>query len=471
MRDPNDEPCAAEDDDVPGSVQVPALVATVTRPGAPAVDARLDLRPLVVGTASDCDLVVDDPLVSARHCELSLTREGVVLRDLGSKSGTLLAGGVSVREVVLPAGVPVTLGASELVLRQAGAPSLIPVSAEGRFGDAVGQSLPMRALFATLERVAPTDRTVLLLGESGTGKEVLARSLHARSLRRDGPFVVFDCGATTPSLVEAELFGHVKGAFTGAAVARSGLLEEADGGTLFIDEIGELPLDLQPKLLRAIEDRRSRRIGSVEWTSFDARIVAATHRDLRAKIADGTFREDLYYRLAVVEVRVPPLRERKEDIPLLVERFLAAHRPPRSLSDLPPHALELLMRHAWPGNVRELRNVVERLLLFPELGDAVIAPLLSAAAPALPAAGADPAAAQTPEALVEMVKELERTTAPLLHLGYLAARDAVLEMFDRTFISMALREWHDNVSDAAGAMGLSRSQLYRILDRLGMRPK
>jgi DNA-binding NtrC family response regulator len=346
------------------------------------------------------------------------------------------------------------------------------MSDEGRFGDAVGSSFPMRALFATLERVAPTDQTVLLLGESGTGKEVLARSLHARSPRNDGPFVVFDCGSTTASLVESELFGHVKGAFTGAAAAHEGLLEQADGGTLFIDEIGELPLDLQPKLLRALEDRKSRRLGSAEWKAFDTRVVAATHRDLRARVAEGTFREDLYYRLAVVEVRVPALRERKEDIPSLVERFLAARAPPLSLSHLPPHALKMLAGHDWPGNVRELRNVVERLVLFPELADKALGPLSHAASqtsqdpgPSIDLANPDPAQ------VLAVLDDLERTTAPLLRLPLQVARDALTEPFERVFITMKLREHDGNVSDAADSMGLSRSQLYRLLDRYDMRPR
>jgi DNA-binding NtrC family response regulator len=461
--DEEDTLCTVTGEGRQRSLRVPSVVATVTRAGAHPVEARLDLHPLVVGTAPDCGLVVFDPQVSRRHCELSLTRHGIVLRDLGSKNGTRL-GDVSIKEGTLPAGVTVTIGESELVLRAAGVPTLRPMSAEGRFGDAVGSSFPMRALFAALERVAPTDQTLLLRGESGTGKEVLARAIHAGSARRDGPFVVFDCGAVTPTLVESELFGHARGAFTGALAAQAGLLEQADGGTLFIDEIGELPIDLQPKLLRALEARQTRRVGATEWKPFDARIVAATHRDLRAGIAAGSFREDLYYRIAVVEVWVPALRDRKDDIPVLIERFLAARTPRRTLADLPAHAMSMLASHDWPGNVRELRNVVERLMLFPELAGQALGPLSRALVPAAPAASLE---AQR-EALEQ---ELERSMVPLLDLPFQMVRDGLMERIERKYLEMKLCQHDGNVTSASEDMGVSRNLVYRLLDRYGIPPR
>jgi two-component system, NtrC family, response regulator GlrR len=424
------------------AVELPSLEVVVSPARGKDLVARLAVAPVVVGVSPECDLVLADPRVSRRHCEVALTGRGVILRDLGSKNGTLL-GDVSIVEALLPLGRKATLGGSTLVVRVAGVPSILPLSTAARFGDALGGSIPMRALFARLERAAATSETILLLGESGTGKELLARGIHDASPRRGGPFVVFDCSAVAPGLVEAELFGYLKGAFTGAAQARAGLLEEASSGTLFIDELGELPLELQPKLLRALEARQVRRLGATSYTAFDARVVAATHRDLQSRVQSGAFREDLYYRLAVVLAIVPPLRERKDDIPLLVERFLAAQTPPRTLGDLPPTALEMLKAHHWPGNVRELRNTVARLTLFPDQGDQAI--VRSAPRPGEVGLG-----------------ELGR-------LPLREAREMVIEQFERTYLAARLREHGGNVTRAAEAMGISRQLVYRLMERHGVR--
>jgi transcriptional regulator with PAS, ATPase and Fis domain len=287
-----------------------------------------------------------------------------------------------------------------------------------------------------------------LLGESGTGKELLVRAIHDASPRKDGPFVVFDCSAVAPTLVEAELFGYEKGAFTGAVKAQEGLFEQADGGTLFIDELGELPLDLQPKLLRALESRQTRRLGARSMKRFDARVVAATHRDLRLRVASDAFRQDLYYRLAVVEVRVPPLRQRKDDIPLLVERFLAAHTPPRTLAELPKGTLELLASHDWPGNVRELRNAVARLVLFPHVTQEALFPGL----------------ADAPSA-----RSVGTSLGPLLDKPLRAAREEVVERFEQAYVAEKLKQHGGSVTRAAEAMEVSRQFLHRLLDRYGIR--
>ncbi len=458
MADGSNDHCTLTSTGSDGSLSVPSLVVSVAAPGAPAVEAPLALRPLRIGTSPACDIVLADPKVSRRHCEIALTPQGIVLRDLGSKNGTL-AGRVAIREAVLPEGVVVTLGGSELVVRRTGASTLVPMSPQGSFGGALGQSFVMRALFARLSRAAATAQTILLLGESGTGKEVLARAIHDESPRRDGPFVVLDCGAITANLVESEIFGYVRGAFTGAAGARAGLLEEANGGTLFIDEIGELPLDLQPKLLRALESRQVRRLGASAFQPFDARIVAATHRDLRARVAEGTFRQDLYYRIAVLEVHVPALRERKDDIPALVERFLAAHDPPRVLADLPPHALSLLEAHSFPGNVRELRNLVTRLVLFADLG--LDGPELRRGEAGVPA---------PPAAVAPGEGEGERQ-GKLLDLPLPAAREMVMERFERGYLAAKLSQHGGNISRAADAMGVSRQLVHRLIERYGMRAR
>ncbi|WP_232293159.1 sigma 54-interacting transcriptional regulator [Stigmatella aurantiaca] len=420
-------------------IHVPALRVVVRPPRGEPVAALLGLEPLVVGSRG-ADLLVPDRTISGKHCLLRLTEEGVLLRDLGSKNGLVMAG-VRLKEALLIPGAQVMMGQSVLSLELTGPPQQVPLWPEPHFGGALGASVRMRALFAQLHRVATGTETVLLLGESGTGKELLARAIHDASPRRDGPFVVFDCSAVAPSLIEAELFGAVKGAYTGAIQSREGLAEQANGGTLFLDEVGELPLELQPKLLRMLEAREVRPLGGSSVRTVDVRVVAATHRPLREQVSAGSFRQDLYYRLAVIEAHVPPLRERPEDIPLLVERLLASQSPPRTLADLPPHALEMLQAHRWPGNVRELRNAVTRLTLFPSLVSLL---------PGAEAATAHPSQEEPPLTLRE-------------------ARDAVIQSFERAYIRRHLEENEGNVSAAARRMGISRQMLHRMMVEHGVR--
>ncbi len=443
------------------AARLPALRVSVTPPNGPAVTASLGVRPLVIGTSAECDLTVTDPRMSRRHCELRLTGRGVALRDLDSKNGVLV-GDVPVLVGYLPALIPAKLGGSNLVIVPESGATILPLSRSDSYGDAVGSSLAMRAVFAMLERASPTDETILLLGESGTGKEVLARAIHANSPRRTGPFAVVDCGALAPTLVESELFGHVAGAATGLTSDRAGLLEQANGGTVLIDEIGELPLDLQPKLLRAIESREVRRVGSNKVRPFDARIVAATHRNLAARARDGSFRADLYFRLSVVEIHVPALRDRKDDIPMLVDRFLAARRPPMTIDSLPPHTLSLLRSHDWPGNVRELRNTVSRLLLFPEM-------VASSLAGQSALSGAPPSPSNPPPAPPPGGGPGEKDA--LLELPLPEARELVMEQFERRYVTERLGRHAGNVSRAAEAMGISRQLLHRLIERYGLRAK
>ena len=448
------------------SLRLPNLRVIVTPPDRRPLEAPLGLAPIVLGKSDECNLAVADAKVSRRHCELRITERGVLLRDLGSRNGTFVRD-VRVVEAFLPPAVPITIGDTTIVVQPVGGAAVLPLSSGHAFGDAVGSSLAMRALFAKLERAAPADETVLLLGESGTGKEVLARAIHEGSRRKGGPFVVVDCGAIASSIIEAELFGSVAGGFTGA-VNKAGLLEQAHRGTLFIDEIGEMPLDVQPKLLRAIESRQIRRLGSDKVQPIDVRVVAATHRNLRSKAAEGTFRQDLYYRLAVIEVLVPALRERKDDIPMLVERFLSNRNPPMKLSDLPAQTLPLLEGYDWPGNVRELRNTVARLVLFPELLSELFTPAKPLDAP--PDTRSPKSVAGAEAEAVEPDPETERM-GRLLELSLPEAREAVLEELERKYVAAKLRQCDGNISRAADSMGVSRQLVHRLLDRHGMRAK
>jgi transcriptional regulator with PAS, ATPase and Fis domain len=422
------------------AVSVPSLEVVLISPAAVEIVAPLEMAPLVVGTSPECAVVVDDPHVSRRHCVLTLGDDGVVLRDLDSKNGTFV-GDLQIREVVLRPGVAARVGQWKLCLRVTGAPRELTLSSAARFGEAVGGTLVMRALFARLEVAAATQETVLLVGESGTGKELLARAVHDASARRDGPFVVSDCSAVAPTLVESELFGFVRGAFTGADRDRAGIFEQAHGGTIFLDEIGELPLELQPKLLRALEARQARRVGGNAWQSFDARVVAATHRDLAAGMKSGAFRQDLYYRLAVLEARVPPLRERRDDIELLVERFLAAWSPPLTVHDLPPGSLAMLRAHDWPGNVRELRNALARMVVFRDAG------------PTAPGGSGNGGGGGD----------------AVLRLPLREARQQVVERFEQGYVAAQLDAHGGNVTRAAEAAGVSRQFLHRLVERYRIR--
>ncbi len=314
---------------------------------------------LTVGSDASNGLTLDDPFVSARHLRLEPRGAGWQVTDMGSTNGTFLSG-VRVMQAELPPGLPLSLGDCRLALElgppSPGRPSLF----EGLFSS----DPSMRQVFDLVERVAATEVPVTILGETGTGKELVARAIHARSPRREAPFIPVNCSAIAETLIESELFGHEKGAFSGADRLRKGAFEEAHGGTIFLDEIGELPVDLQPKLLRALELGEVKRVGASRPIQVNARIVAATHRDLRAAVRAGAFREDLYYRLCVVPVSIPPLRQRRGDIRSLAARFLEAAAP-RGLSIAwSEEALQKLEGYDWPGNIRQLRNVTQRALLF-----------------------------------------------------------------------------------------------------------
>jgi DNA-binding NtrC family response regulator len=322
----------------------------------PTRELPIDLPLVRVGSSEGNQVVVADPHVSRFHCEIGQTPEGFVIRDLESTNGTLVEG-LAVKEAILRSGVTITLGKTRVRFLADEAQVEIPPSGASAFGEVVGRSSRMRQIFGVLERIAPTDLTVTLIGQTGTGKDVFARSIHKASPRARGPFVVFDCGAVAPNLIESELFGHERGAFTGAVAERAGAFERAHGGTLLLDEIGELALDLQPKLLRAIEQRAVRRVGGDEELQVDVRLVAATNRNLEANVRTGKFREDLFFRLSVITLEIPPLEKRTDDLGLLVPALLA--QLGHAELEVLPETMKVLERYNWPGNARELRNVLE----------------------------------------------------------------------------------------------------------------
>jgi transcriptional regulator with GAF, ATPase, and Fis domain len=396
-----------------------------------------------IGSAENSTLRLQDRAVSRIHLELQVNASTIALRDLGSTNGTFI-GDVRVRDVDVTPGTIVRCGSSAFRIESSNEPMFVAISSHTQYGELVGASLPMRQVYTVLERVAASDTTLLIQGETGTGKDVVARSVHSTSARAKGPFVPVDCGAIPENLFESELFGHVRGAFTGAVANRAGAFEEASGGTLFLDEIGEMPLAMQAKLLRAIETRRVRRVGSSKETDVDVRIVCATNRRLATMVNEGTFREDLYYRLAVVEVSLPPLRERKDDIPAIAQ---ALYSKLRNTSDpIPPDILNGLVSRAFPGNVRELRNAIERAVT---MGDAARAPA--------PTATASSALPQGLETIVP------------LHLPLKDARDAWTSEFENVYIRAMMRKTNGNLTRAAELAGVSRRFLQRTIARLGLR--
>ncbi|MBI2338921.1 MAG: sigma 54-interacting transcriptional regulator [Deltaproteobacteria bacterium] len=341
-------------------VSKPCLV--ITQKGGEARRVDLPSSKVVLGSNASCDIVIDDEYVSGRHCRIVPDGGGFFLEDLNSTNGTWV-GEVRINRAALKRPIEFVIGKTRVRFDDAGADEAVLPMDQNHFCGLVGQTESMRLLFSRIARVAPTDQTVLVYGETGSGKELVARAIHELSPRRDKPYVILNCGAISVHLIESELFGHEKGAFTGAVARRAGAFEQANNGTLFLDEIGELPLELQPKLLRVLENRAIRRVGGDEEIPVDVRIVAATHKNLSEQVKKGTFREDLFFRLFVIPLSVPPLKDRKDDVPLLADYFLRQASPQSPLS-LSPEVLSKLAAYSWPGNVRELKNVVLRSLVF-----------------------------------------------------------------------------------------------------------
>jgi transcriptional regulator with GAF, ATPase, and Fis domain len=430
----------------PVALRVRELALEVIAGPAVGKRAAMSRRELSVGSHASNDLVIDDPAISRFHFRIVADEKGHRIIDTTSTNGTMV-NGVRVEQAFLPDAARIQAGGSTIVARLGDGSADIELSSEDAFGPAVGRSVAMREVFALARRAAGSSASILLLGETGTGKDVLARAIHAHGARAHKSFVVFDCSATPPSLIESALFGHTRGAFTGAEEARLGVFERASGGTLFLDEIGELPLDLQPKLLRALDGGSITPVGGNREVRVDVRVVAATNRDLRAMVDQDRFRPDLYYRLAVIPIEVPPLRERTGDVPLLAAHFARQFlaRDDRGVDGWPAGDLERvfaeLEAQPWPGNVRELRNAVERILALADpdqLGRDATATLAS-----LDACGA-----------------IGRATRLPIHVAR--------EQFDREYIRDLLGAADGDVERAAAIAELHPKSLERLMRRHGI---
>jgi DNA-binding NtrC family response regulator len=399
----------------------------------------LDRGRYSVGHGAENALVLKDRSVSRVHLELEVLPHSAKVSDAGSTNGSFYDG-LRFQQLELPPGAVIRIGLTELQLLPAGARVPSRPSERTSFGALFGTSLKVRQTFALLERLAPAQADVLVQGETGTGKELCAEALHANSARAQGPFVICDLAGVTPSLFESELFGHVKGAFTGATSDRAGAFERAHGGTLFLDEVGELPKDVQPRLLRFLERRQVKRVGANDYRQVDVRVIAATHRDLLGMVKTQDFREDLYHRLAVFCVTLVPLRERLEDLDGLVDQLLTQ-------KGLSPDAVTastraLLRGYGWPGNVRELRNVIDRAAQLGEVS--------------LPTSDA-PAAASPP------------LIVPAHDVPFKEAKERLIAAFERDYVESLLTSCEGNISKAARKAGIDRVSLRRLLVKHGLR--
>lgn len=405
-----------------------------------------------IGKKEDNDLPLKDTTISRRHLEIEYKSDSFLLRDLNSTNGTYV-NGTRVKEAYLVPGDRIKIGRTVLEFTAFDEKVKIEPSKKSEFGKMVGTSIKMRQIFTILERISPTLATVIIEGDTGTGKDLVAQAIHEHSPRRNHPYVVFDCSAVAPNLIESELFGHEKGAFTGAIKSRKGAFEEAKGGTIFLDEIGELSLDLQPKLLRALEQREIKRVGSNTPISIDVRVICATNKNLRREVEEGRFREDLYYRLSVVKIHLPSLNARPEDIEPLVERFLATSKfnmlggGKLKVTKVDDEALKMLKRYHWPGNVRELLNIIERAVSFAE-GDTLTKSHL--------------------DFVFSEIEHEEDYTERLVTSADIPFKDAkqrVLEIFEKEYLLDLLKRNEYNLSAAAREAKIDRKHIRNLLKK------
>jgi DNA-binding NtrC family response regulator len=390
-----------------------------------------------IGTANGSDLELSDPTVSRHHCAIRVADCGFHVRDLGSTNGTYV-GAMRIDSGYLESGAILRLGATRIRFEVLDETVREPIASSSSFGPVMGRSPAMRRLFSLLPKIASTDSTVLIEGPTGSGKGLVAEAIHQASSRANQPFVVVDCGSIPPSLIESELFGHERGSFTGAHVTRTGAFESAQGGTVFIDEIGELDLACQPKLLRVLEKRVVTRVGSTTTIPLDVRVIAATNRDLRTEVNEQRFRADLFYRLNILRVRLPSLAERVEDVPLLVAHFYQElSGDPDAVP--PPSLMARLGRQTWGGNVRELRSAVERALL---LGDP--SPTHHTPVPDTPGARAE------------------------IPGSYRATKAQALASWESAYVADLIHRFDGNLSRAARAVKMDRNHLRALLHRYGI---
>ncbi len=401
-----------------------------------------------VGTKKESELCLKDDTMSRTHFEILQSKEGYLLKDAESLNGTYI-NGIKVKEAFLTSGATIRAGKTEMKFLPMDETFEILPSKKTKFVNIIGGSTPMRKIYTIIEKVAPTEVTVLVEGESGTGKELVAQALHEKSKRNKRPFVVFDCSAVAENLIESELFGHEKGSFTGATGMRQGAFELADGGTIFLDEIGELSLELQPKLLRVLEQRTVKRVGGDRPINIDVRVIAATNRNLEAEVKKGDFREDLFYRLNVVPIYLPPLRKRREDVQMLIEHFLDEHnkaQPGKEIQGVDPAAMELMLNYEWPGNVRELKNSISRIISFMETSKVTV------------------------EDIPEKIK-LPATKAELdirEDLGFKDAKEQWIASFEKQYLLEVLKRNNFNISAAAKEAGIDRKSVQRLIRKYNL---
>jgi len=427
-------------EEAPCSRQMRGGVLLVIKGPDRGTSAKLGVGPIAIGSGSGCQLRLTDTTVSRKHVEVELVGDEIVVTDCGSRNGCTIQG-VRLEKGAIGFGAELKLGRTIVKLVPDEEFLDVAPSPQTSFGSIVGGDTRMRQLFTLLAEVAATDATVLVEGETGTGKELIAEELHNHSPRKNGPLVIVDCGSVPRELVASILFGHVKGSVPGALSDRRGMFSEANGGTIFLDEIGELPIELQPVLLRALDKRAVCRVGATTYERFDARVVAATNRDLRAEVANRRFREDLYYRLAVIRVAVPALRERGSDIRMLIEHFMRRFAPDLTLT---PDDMARLVRHSWPGNVRELRNAMERICLLAKNNQVDVGSALG-----------DVSQAAGPPAF--------RTDMP-----FKDAKNQLVEAFEREYIQGLVERHAMNLSAAARDAQIDRKHLRELMRKYGL---